>query len=932
MMIGSRGGVFFASLAGIFAARGVLAATLFSGGATDWKIAYEPCETNTPVEYAARELQATLKKVSGADFARGEGVPGAKTLYIGVDRTMPKPGDEVVVIRLKGDSVELVGNEPRAALHAVYAFLQRELGVRWLWPGEDGEFIPKLENWEVPTKPEWRHTPSIKYRGFHFCSANYQREPFKDWMARNFATAHRHGVRKEEERRHGFYSFLMTHSSSPHGRNEIFSEHPEYFCEIDGRRLPVNVCYSSEGALDTAVSRISEEIRKRKVPVDVVSIFTADNQDYCRCEKCGRMSVSDRWFGFYNKIVTKLRPQFPDVRFSTGAYQGFRAAPSFPLVETEFVEYATHGRCNRHLWDDPSCQANAHDLTLMDAWDGRGFGVGEYAYEYDVFQKYIVWAPIFSIVADVVDRAVRKKHVSLVTEVIQGPAKGPDTAVGSVINRLSELFYAQKMWDASLTVEAFLDDLTKTAFGPAAAPMKRYLEAMDRAWCRDSGCHAGIQKSGLVVCKSVLDDETRAVCDLAFKEGENVIGSATERQKLAFSREKALYRQWTDLLLLAQGDAQVLNMPRLVSADEFPKDVAHGFMLLDADGQNTEARVRAGWTEGPPDKRGRRLPQELIVEFSRVPEGAGKSFRYVANNGKRYEFALSQSGVRSQSCVSGTGVRDAHFMAEWWATQSGDTVRMKVPVSVLGGVNVGERVAMQFILQTTNGAWRYPIRESDDVKAVFSRMTRVDVPLLACVKNRRRAINRAAECGDALAAGFDIGLAEDAGECDARIDSRQRVFLFNNIELKSVSQKVRDAVRKAVRDEGGIVFFYDSARLDTAWFMGDDAFETKPEKPMGLPLALRRPSYLRPGRWLEAPFPSVGHRIQDRASPAYGYRPLVADGWTDYCRVKGAKVPEVCTLMMKPYGKGKVFVAGSRFAMSVYEMLANLWEEQCEQR
>ena len=51
----------------------ILAATLFSGGTTDWKIAYEACEKNTPVEYGARELQAALKAMSGAEFAAGEG-------------------------------------------------------------------------------------------------------------------------------------------------------------------------------------------------------------------------------------------------------------------------------------------------------------------------------------------------------------------------------------------------------------------------------------------------------------------------------------------------------------------------------------------------------------------------------------------------------------------------------------------------------------------------------------------------------------------------------------------------------------------------------------------------------------------------------------------------------------------------------------------
>ncbi len=59
---------------------------------------------------------------------------------------------EHVVYRLESGDLLFTGNQSRAALHAVYAFLDRELGVRWLWPGEDGAFFLARRTWEFPKK------------------------------------------------------------------------------------------------------------------------------------------------------------------------------------------------------------------------------------------------------------------------------------------------------------------------------------------------------------------------------------------------------------------------------------------------------------------------------------------------------------------------------------------------------------------------------------------------------------------------------------------------------------------------------------------------------------------------------------------------------------------------------------------------------------
>ncbi|HPN84835.1 MAG TPA: hypothetical protein PK821_05805 [Victivallales bacterium] len=62
-------------------------------------------------------------------------------------------------------------------VNAVYTFLQDNLGVRWLWPGQDGEVVPKQK--VIVFKPfEFRYHPKLRNRSgvFHFISIYKQGE------------------------------------------------------------------------------------------------------------------------------------------------------------------------------------------------------------------------------------------------------------------------------------------------------------------------------------------------------------------------------------------------------------------------------------------------------------------------------------------------------------------------------------------------------------------------------------------------------------------------------------------------------------------------------------------------------------------------------------------------------------------------------------
>ena len=187
---------------------------LFENGRTEWKIVVAE-DAPACIRYAAAEFSNAVARVSGAALpvvASADGVAHAVKIFAD-DAGWAK---ERVQYRLDGGSLLLTGNQPRAALHAAYAFLDRELGVRWLWPKEDGAYYPEKRTWAFPAKFGFDHTPAIWFRGFHHCGDWRDRNEFLKWETRNYVNIHRHGNWKGEEK-YGHYSMPSMHNANLNG-------------------------------------------------------------------------------------------------------------------------------------------------------------------------------------------------------------------------------------------------------------------------------------------------------------------------------------------------------------------------------------------------------------------------------------------------------------------------------------------------------------------------------------------------------------------------------------------------------------------------------------------------------------------------------------------------------------------------------------------
>jgi len=273
-----------------------------------------------PVElYAAEELQHHVEKAGGVklDIVREPDRPERYTglVYVGNTQAARDAGIDVAsldanafTIRLVNDDLYLAGQDGKGnplevgtrtgTLFAVYEYLERGLGVRWLWPGELGAHVPpradiRVESWDQTESPhlawtDWRNAPTIirpdlwpdPQAGEAFIRAQAQ------WKKR-LRIAGTHDIRAK----HSFESYWERHHA----------DHPDFFNLLpDGTRRPlegdatgevVTLCVSNPALHDQIVSEWDGKGRP-----DVVRVGENDSPGMCTCDACRAWDAPDKRF------------------------------------------------------------------------------------------------------------------------------------------------------------------------------------------------------------------------------------------------------------------------------------------------------------------------------------------------------------------------------------------------------------------------------------------------------------------------------------------------------------------------------------------------------------------------------------------------------------------------------------------------------------
>ncbi len=376
-------------------------------------------------------------------------------------------------------------------INAVYTFLQDQLGVRWIWPGELGEDVPKNERIALNAPFEHRHHPQMRARGTVF---NYA-----ELGNKGYGKSHEWTMRQRlqlcslaMEGGHGFGDWWdRYHEKYP----EIFALQPDG--TRSGHPSPRNakLCSSNPKVWELWLEEVAADLKQDPHR----TVFNASPNDgwasgHCVCDKCSawdhpegeprvfnwfhlnkeRPATSDRDVTFANKLGELLEQKYPGkgYRVLMLSYGHSRPAPVKARPADNVIMTVV---------------ANFFGRTgLVDRGSTRG---DTYRQQFESWAKIVpsmFWRPNTGSPAGW-QQGLPDIHVAQTIRDFKDVAAA--NCIGIYIDGVWEhwatvgpLYYimAQLAWNPAADAEAILADYYTRAFGPAAPQVREYFESIEK--------------------------------------------------------------------------------------------------------------------------------------------------------------------------------------------------------------------------------------------------------------------------------------------------------------------------------------------------------------------------------------------------------------------------------------------------------------------
>ncbi len=499
---------------------------------------------------AAKELAAYIEKVSGAkpELITGEpkpvperaiwvGVqPQVKKLFPKVDFDFKHPEETLIIsnknhlviagrdrwnpnhLVVDGIDEKIEGKQLEyGTANAVYTFLQDQLGVRWLWPGDLGEDVPHQKTLSfVPM--EHRYHPQIRARGGLF--------NFSALSNRGYGRAHewtrRQRLQLDSLELDGGHAFTNWWERFHKSHREYFALQPGG--ERNGFPNPrtVKLCQSNPAVWKQWLADVEKQLAKdpnRRV-------FSGSPNDgwasgHCACENCRawdhpegeprqfhwksgnklRPALSDRHVTFANNLARLLKKRYPDKDYYVLmlAYGHSRPAPIKAIPDDNVIINSVANFFGRSVDDDRGSTRGTLHREQFAGW-------GKVA-------RHLMWRPNTGSPAGW-QQGLPDLSTKQLAEDLRFVAR--NHCVGLYVDSVWEhwatqgpQFYlmAHLAWNPKADDQAIMQDYYTRAFGPAANHVKNYFNVFEKGrekHVKKHGGRAGLAKFTELYNKTLL--------------------------------------------------------------------------------------------------------------------------------------------------------------------------------------------------------------------------------------------------------------------------------------------------------------------------------------------------------------------------------------------------------------------------------------------
>lgn len=455
----------------------------------NWKIIVD--DDAIPSErYAADEFRSLLKQAVSVDLPITSAVefpdnavsigPGAASM---TGFNPSDYGEEDVYLKITPNKILIAGGRPRGTLYAVYEFMERELGVRFLTC--DHTYFPSNPTETIPCE-EYTYRPPFSYRWSYY-KENADRP--------DFAARLRVNTVPEDEKYGGItHQKLISHSLCDYLPVKKYGkDHPEYFAMVDGERKVVvdydepEVCAANPEVADVVAENVIRDLDAHP-DWGNVSVSQNDNDAYCRCPKCEAINQREgtpmgSHLRFVNAVAERVEKKYPNVKVGTLAYWYTRKPPKTIVPRPNVqIQLCSIECCTLHAIDDPACEKNRAFCLDMENWSKICQNIWVWNYNTDFMYYDLPFPNLYSIGPNL--RFFLRNNTKGLF--MQSNAYSNNGELCDLRNYL----LSRCLWNPSLDDRDVIQEFCRLHYGKAAGAILEYIDRLFERTERE-GWHPG---------------------------------------------------------------------------------------------------------------------------------------------------------------------------------------------------------------------------------------------------------------------------------------------------------------------------------------------------------------------------------------------------------------------------------------------------------
>lgn len=472
-------------------------------------------------QFASEELARVLRRMSGAtvpvvpepQLAR-RALPAGATrtlIYVGPTAAARQQGldadkfaHEEAVIHTATNAVFVLGDDRKpvwGTTHAATLLCEKYLDVRWLWPGDLGEVIPRRATVTLPDTLAVRQTPSVKIRAWrdviNNASFRQQTGAKLGWTTEEWREMARASTLWTLRNRMQKVAGVDLRAGHAYDRwvARFGESHPEYFAvQPCGQRAPdakragdVKLCHSSPAVIDQIVADIEAAfVKEPALPSYSLSPNDGGFTGHCMCERCkawdepagppmrlqdavtkewfAYVSLSDRMVRFYNAVAERVTKDHPRLMLVSHAYCAYAPPPVRATIHPNVVISYVGGNPYR------ARSARAQEQANWQGWARTG--------------ARMMWRPnwldqLMGLPVDITRMFAEDLRFAVREARLIGTDFDSQYHVWGGMG-LSHYVLARLLWDANLDVDELVRDYCRSGFGRAAPAVHDYFLAVRR--------------------------------------------------------------------------------------------------------------------------------------------------------------------------------------------------------------------------------------------------------------------------------------------------------------------------------------------------------------------------------------------------------------------------------------------------------------------